>query len=57
MDENQFWVCVWAVILSGAVVIIGLCQTHVTQRVKMFTDAGYTQAMLPGSGIARWVKP
>jgi len=57
MGDNEYYAIVILAIGIVIVGIVGLCQLHHTRRCKMFIEAGYTRATLPGEMMTQWVKP
>lgn len=56
MDDNKFMIWVVSIICSCIVAVAVVLTVYVYFDDKLFIEAGYTRATLPGAGV-HWVKP
>jgi hypothetical protein len=54
--EEKSWTACIFFIVAGVVLVTAITLNHYTQRIRWYTERGYTQTTLPGTGCPQWVK-
>lgn len=56
MEENQFWVRVWSVIVTGVVLAIFTFTVYEYKENCLYVENGYEQSMEIGRSMPLWKK-
>lgn len=56
MEENEFWVKIWGIIVTGVVIMAVVAMTWNGVLQKRYVENGYCQVTLQGHSGVSWTK-